>query len=134
MPGPVPKRSDERIRRNKVDIEKIAAIGVVPIPELQLDDPHPMVASMYRSLRESAQNKYFEPSDWEFARFTMFFMDNLLKQGRPSAIMLQQVNSMLASLLVTEGDRRRVRMEVERNRVGGDVIDVAEMFRQRLTR
>ena len=134
MPGPVPKRSDERIRRNKVDIEKVTAIGVVPVPELGLVDPHPMVSDMYRSLRQSAQSRYFEPSDWEFARFTMVFMDNLLKQGRPSSLMLQQVNAMLSSLLVTEGDRRRVRMEIERNKQGGDVIDVAEMFRQRLAR
>lgn len=134
MPGPVPKRSEERIRRNKVDIERVTAIGAVPIPVLGLDDPHPMVSDMYRSMRESAQSRFFEPSDWEFARFCMFFMDNLLKQGRPSSLMLQQVNAMLSSLLVTEGDRRRVRMEVERNKQGGDVIDVAEMFRQRLAR
>jgi hypothetical protein len=134
MPGPVPKRSDERIRRNKVDIEKVTAIGKVPVPDLGLADAHPMVRSMYRAMRESAQSKYFEPSDWEFARFTMYFVDNLLKQGKPSSLLLQQVNSMLSSLLVTEGDRRRVRMEVERDHSGGDVIDVAEMFRQRLAR
>ena len=134
MPGPVPKRSEERIRLNKVDIDKVRAIGPVVYPKLGMSDPHPLVASLYESMKKSGQAKFFEPTDWEFARFTMFFMDHLLKQPRPSSLMLQQVNTMLTSLLVTEGDRRRVRMEVERDTQGGDVIDVAEMFRQRLAR
>ena len=39
---------------------------------------------------------------------------------------------MLADLLVSEGARRRVRLEIERSESEGDVLDVADLFRQRL--
>jgi hypothetical protein len=133
--GPVPKRSEDRIRRNKpeVPIEKITSIGTVVAPPLGLDDPHPTTQSFYDSLGGSAQSQYYEPSDWEYARITMHFVDRLLKNpgGRGVAMLLATVNGMLSNLLVTEGDRRRVRIEVERDNQGGDVVDIAEFFRQR---
>lgn len=133
--GPVPKRDDERIRRNKPDepTTVIQMIGQVGPPSLGIADPHPLVREMYDSLAESGQAKYFEPSDWQFAQFTMVFVNDLLKTSRPSAVMLQTVNSMLADLLFTEAQRRRVRMEVERNdnTEGGKVLDVADIFRER---
>jgi len=130
--GPVPKRSDERIRRNKdeVPIEKVEAIGPVEIPELGFDNPHPVVVDLYRSLSESAQSQFYEPSDWQYARFALHFANRLLKSPKPSGQMLASVNQMLTDLLVSEGSRRRVRLEVERNQAEGDVIDIAAHFRQ----
>lgn len=134
--GPIPKRSDQKIRRNKeeVPVDKVTAIGSVRIPELGFDNPHPLVESLYKSLTLSAQRQYYEPSDWEYARFALHFADQLLKSEKPSAVMLASVTGMLNDLLVSEGDRRRVRMEIERNQNqdGGQVLDVADMFRQRL--
>lgn len=131
--GPIPKRSDERIRRNKDEaLEKVAAIGVVRQPPLDFDDPHPLVVDLYLSLAESAQSRFYEPSDWQFAKFALHFADQLLKSRRPSAQLLASVQTMLTDLLVSEGSRRRVRLEVERSQSGGDVLDVADMFRQRL--
>lgn len=138
MPGPVPNRSDQRVRRNKpeVPITKVTAIGNVPIPELDLGETtHPLVTSMYESLRHSAQAKFYEPSDWEYARLTFHFVNELLWRREPSAMMLASVNQMLTSLLMTEGDRRRVRLEVERTQTDtgtGKVMSVADRFKQQL--
>ena len=134
MPGPVPKRSEERIRRNKPEFEitKINADGVVEQPELGLSDPHPITADFWESLADSGQAKFYEPSDWQFARFTLHFADQLLKSSRPSAQMLQGVNSALSDLLVSEGARRRVRMEVERQKTKAEVVDLAAMFEERM--
>lgn len=134
MPGPIPKRSEERIRRNKpeVAIDSITVIGKVPQPDLGLTDPHPLITDLYESLKESAQSRFYEPSDYQYARFCLHFADLLLKSNRPSAQLLASVNQMLTDLLVSEGSRRRVRLEVERSDSGGDVIDVAGLFRQRL--
>lgn len=132
--GPVPKRSDERIRRNAevIPIEKLAAAGLVIAPALALDDPHPMVVNFYDSLKESAQAKYYEPSDWEYARYVMYFINKLLRQqGNPSAVMFAAINTALSNLLVTEGDRRRVRIEVERDGQEADITDIATYFRER---
>lgn len=133
--GPIPKRSDERIRRNTENgtTDKVTVIGPVPIPQLGIEDPHPIVTDLYRSLTESAQKRYYEPSDWEYARFTLHFADSLLKSPRPSAQLLASVNQMLSNLLVSEGDRRRVRLEVERTQTGdGVVVDIASVYRERL--
>lgn len=132
--GPVPKRSEERIRRNKPEVEvtKVEAAGTVPQPDLGFADPHPMIVEFWESLAVSAQAQFYEPSDWAFAKFTLHFADTLLKSSRPSAQLLQGVNSALGDLLVSEGARRRVRMEVERNKAKADVVDLAEMFKERL--
>lgn len=134
--GPVRKRSDQRVRRNKDEVatEKLGVIGVVPVPPLGFSDPHPLVSDLYKSLRDSGQSRYYEPSDWQYARLALHFADQLLKSSRPSAQLLVTVNQMLSSLLVSEGDRRRVRLEIERNQSGADakVLEVADLFRQRL--
>jgi hypothetical protein len=132
--GPVPKRDSERIRRNKIEpAEVVAVIGSVEVPPLGLSDPHPIVVDLYRSLAESAQSRFYEASDWQFARFAMHFADQLLKAQRASGPVLATVHSMLGELLVSEGARRRVRMEVERSNGGtADVVDIASMFKARL--
>lgn len=131
--GPIPKRSEERIRRNKDEfgpVEKIPAAGRVEQPPLDFEAPHPMITDFYASLADSAQAQYYEPSDWQFARFTLHFMDQLLKAGRPSAQMLTAVNSALTDLLVSEGSRRRVRLEVERETSKAQVFDLSERLRE----
>lgn len=132
--GPVPKRDSERIRRNKPEVETtvIEMIGQVGPPALGIVDPHPITQDFYDSLLESGQSKFYEPSDWQYARLCFHFVDQLLKSGKPSSMILQQVNSMLGDLLVAEGQRRRVRMEIQRDTPeSNNVIEAGDMFRQR---
>jgi len=135
--GPVPKRSDERIRRNKPDvpIEKLEVPGTVEIPELGIENPHPFVEEFYNSLKESAQSRYYEPSDWQYARWLCFAMDDYIKGRKPSAVMFQSINSALSDLLITEGERRRVRLEIERGQNGpgeeAQVTSIEEYFKKR---
>lgn len=140
IPGPTPNRSDQRVRRNKpkVPIQKVTAIGVIPIPDLCITDDlgvHPLVNDLFQSLKDSAQSKYYEPSDWHYARLALHFVNRLLWSSRPSSEMLATVNSMLTSLLMTEGDRRRVRLEIERKppgEIGQQEATVADMFKRAL--
>lgn len=131
--GPAPKRSEERIRRNKEEpIDKVDMIGEVEVPELGIPNAHPIIVDFYESLKESGQSKYYEPSDWQFARYTMHFANRLIQSGKPSSQMLAAVNNALQDLLVSEGQRRRVRLEVERAEAKGEVVDLAAMFKERL--
>ena len=136
-PGRIPKRDEERIRRNKPDVPttKIPTVGEFKIPALGIANAHPLVRDLYNSMKKSGQSQYMEPSDWEYARITMYALNDLLTS--PSgigAMKLQAVNQMMSSLLLTEGDRRRARMEVERvKEVKEDnVVNVSDLFRQRL--
>ena len=121
MPGPIPKRSEERLRQNKpegVDISKVPMAGKVEIPSLGIADANPFVVDMYNSLIYSGQTKHYEPSDWQTARFAMMIMNDLINNkhhGRPSAQLLTELNSMFSRLMVTEADRRRARVEVTRH-------------------
>lgn len=134
MAGPIPKRDSERIRRNKpvTPTDTITAIGTVDVPDLGLIFPCDLVIDFWNALKDSAQAKYYEPSDWQYARMALHFADGLIKSDKPSSMMLTVVNSMLADLLVAEGQRRRVRMEIERAAATGEVVDVASMFADRL--
>lgn len=133
--GPVPKRSDELIRRNIDDrpLDKVEASGKVPVPPLGIVDAHPVVKNLYESMKKSAQAKFYEPTDWAYALMAFHFINQQLWAGKPSAQMLASINQMLSSLLLTEADRRRVRIEIERaEKPAAKVISASELFRQRL--
>jgi hypothetical protein len=132
--GPVPKRSSERGRQPYDNvIDKVHAFGVVKKPELGLGDGvHPLITDFWESVGESAQSRYYEASDWQYLRITLHFLNKLLNTGKPSAQMLTVVNQMLTDLLVSEGSRRRVRMEIERNVTNQDaeVKNISDYFRK----
>lgn len=134
--GPIPERSDAVQRRNKPDtpVDKVPVFGAVVVPELGLKNPHPLTVDLYTSMKDSGQSKFYEPSDWESARIAMHFLDKLLKKANPSAMMLTTVNQMLSNLLLTEGERRRVRMEVERKPDGpaAPVLSLTDRFEAHL--
>jgi hypothetical protein len=131
--GPVPKRSEDRIRHDSNVIDKVQAFGVVRKPDLGLGDSvHPIITDFWNSVGESAQSRYYEASDWQYLRTSLHFLNQLLKSNKPSAQMLTVVNQMLTDLLVSEGSRRRVRMEIERNVTSQDaeVKNLSDYFKQ----
>jgi hypothetical protein len=144
--GPIPKRNEERVRRNIPEDPTVTVQmhGLVTIPELgdisHMGETHPLVEEMYESIRQSASVKYFEPTDWSYARLTMHTLNAELVSakhlGKPiGAMKLTAINQMLSALLLTEGDRRRARLEIERapsDSGSGKVLDVTDMLRQRL--
>lgn len=143
--GPIGKRDEERIRRNIPEdpTKTVVMPGFVPIPELgdvsHLGETHPLVTDMYESIKASAAVKYYEATDWQFARLTLYTLNQELiaaqHNGKPvGAMKLTAINQMLSALLLTEGDRRRARLEIERAPAesSGKVLDVTDMLRQRL--
>ena len=117
MPGPVPKRSDVRRRVNKPEIE-IATGGRgarVPVPAV---DPewHPIAARWFEALGESGQSEFYEPSDWAHAFLLTSVMSRMLFAERLSAQLFASVDTASTRLMVTEGDRRRLRVELERRK------------------
>jgi hypothetical protein len=119
--GPIPKRSEERRRRNKDDgPELIQAPAGQPkgLPDLPEPSPlwDPIATDWYLSLRQSGQAAFYEPSDWAVARYAAELMSRVLdcSERGPNGQLVAALNSVMSSLLTTEGDRRRARMELER--------------------
>lgn len=137
--GPIPDRSEDRIRRNAGDpIETVTAIGPVPVPELDIGLTHPLVDDLYRSLGESAQARFFEPSDWQIARFTLDQLNKelLYEKGVIGAMKLSAFFQAFSTLMMTEGDRRRLRIEIQRKTEGeqtGEVLSFADAMRARVS-
>lgn len=163
MSGPVPKRSEERRRRNKeggeivkVDVAALAAEDVT-IPAAN-EDWHPTAYAMYESLMRSGQAIFYEPSDWALAYTLCETLSRALDPvpmvvgaGEDSKVEFHEVplpgaalNAFLkgmASLMVTEGDRRRLRIELERAKAreaaaggGGSVIPISQKRQDRFRR
>ncbi|MFD4394658.1 hypothetical protein [Kitasatospora sp. NPDC058478] len=121
--GPIPKRSQERMgHRSK---EEKGSLTTVPagrpddLPDLPEPDAlwHPIAADWYLSLQDSGQACFYQPSDWATARYAAELMSRVLLAERPNGQLVAALNSVMATLLATEGDRRRVRIELERRTV-----------------
>lgn len=131
--GPIPKRSEERRRRNKDDgPELIQASSGAPEDLPDLPDPdalwHPIASEWYLSLRESGQAAFYQASDWAVARYAAELMSRLLMSDRaPNGQLVAALNAVMSSLLTTEGDRRRARMELERKPSAPKLASVAPL-------
>ncbi|WP_279106507.1 hypothetical protein [Mobiluncus curtisii] len=114
--GPVGKRSEDRIRRNKPD----GGLTIVDMPASVCAPPEPddewCVAArrIWDSLVSSGQSRFYEPSDWAYAQFAMDEMSRYVKNGKQVGDRLSAIDSMLVRLLLTEGDRRRAGLELSR--------------------
>jgi hypothetical protein len=117
-----------------------------------VDDFHPIALQAYWSLASSGQSIFMEPSDWATA---LALCEMLSRELKPKPIVVddggeagshiewveQPVNGAVmnaflkgwASLMATEGDRRRLRMEFERKKAkdaaasGGNVAQISKL-------
>jgi hypothetical protein len=138
--GPIPARSDQKRRRNKSEspTDSVTLEGVVEVPEP--GDWHSTALAWYGSLAESGQSRFYEPSDWQTAQVAAEALHRFLTDDKPNAQLLAQFNAMQATLMVTEGARRRAGIELERRVLqpeeegprGGNVTRMADR-RKRLT-
>lgn len=150
--GPAPKRSDQKRRRNKPDVPVEQAEGADEV-EIPAADPewHPVAAQFYAALAKSGQSVFYEPSDWALAyalaeSMSLEFKPQPVvdKDGNVTWVRFPPKGASLAAwlkgmtvLLVGEGDRRRVRLELQRQAPegGDDDADVSELaeYRNRLS-
>ena len=129
--GPIPKRSEERRRRNKPNTpqDTIPASGSVTIPPAD-SKWHPVARRIYESLKSSGQSQFYEPSDWAAA---YLLAESLSRDLKPQSIgvhpetgkviracvplkgaSLAAYLKAFAALGVTEGDRRRMGVKIDR--------------------
>jgi hypothetical protein len=73
---------------------------------------HPIARRLWDSLKTSGQQDYYQSSDWALAYSLCEDLSYYKKSGKRSGQMLQTIYSAFERLLVAEGDRRRVRIEL----------------------
>lgn len=135
--GPAPKRSDQVRRRNAgqddIPVTEVPRVtpGRVKAPPLPFTT-HPLAMEWYYSLERSAQSLYFEESDWRAAQVAAHEIGRMLNAGKPSGQLFTAIWSAMGDLLTTEGQRRRLRFEIDRaeaeedDEVDAVVIDLAK--------
>jgi hypothetical protein len=133
--GPVPKRSEEKRRRNarteagmSNEVEKVDVSGVVEIPEPD-SGWHSIPYELYKSVMDSAFRRFYEPSDWMVLYLTCESLSRdlseqfvgMTEQGEVirdfiplKGASLTAYSRVFASLLLTDGDRRKLRLEIDR--------------------
>lgn len=141
--GPIPAREEElarpRSRNGREDNEVTKGLARATFVPDADPDWHPIAHMLWEGLMESGQSDYYQQSDWAFA---YSLMEDLTRYKEPltnretgelyfkrSGQMLQTIYSAMERLLVTEGDRRRARIELQQPEPENDpaaVIALAE--------
>lgn len=130
--GPIPKRESQRRRANKPETPVTHApsggTDGYERPE-PAEDWHPLAARWWNALAKSGQSAFYQPSDWEHANVWAHLLSLQLWSGKPSAMLLAAWDSASTRLLITEGDRRRLRLELDRGVVADpdEAVAVASM-------
>lgn len=75
---------------------------------------HPIAKRLWKAMGESGQSRFYEPSDWAVAYSLMDDLSHYKAGAKRSGQMLQTIMSSLSSLMLTEGDRRRLQIELSR--------------------
>jgi hypothetical protein len=148
--GPVPKRTDQRRRRNAPATPVTSAPSGPPSAAAKAgargrsstspsaDDPatwapspakagwHPTAKQLWTALGQSGQARYYQPSDWAVA---FLLCESITADLRPQTVITPDGHPIrvtrppsassiaawlkgLGSLMATEGDRRRLAMEL----------------------
>lgn len=139
-PGRIPNREADlarpRSRKGSDQVEVTRGeLMPVTIPE---PDPswHPIALLVWDGLITSGQSQFYQNSDWAFAYsvcedLSMYKRPHLDRSGneyvKRSGQMLQTIYSALERLLITEGDRRRVRLELTTPEPDEDAATVTVM-------
>jgi hypothetical protein len=117
MPGPMPKRSEERTRRNKTGEDGLSVKKGVALP-YQWQEPgedwDPRIVTFYESFKDSGMQAYYQQTDVSVLWLACDLLSSqVMSSGRPSAMMLAECMKMLDGLGITEGERRRIKIELD---------------------
>lgn len=116
--GPMPKDASERRRRNEPESgppAKASITGRVIAPRCP-PLAHPKARFWFESLKTSGQRKWFEPSDWAEALIIVELIGQLFNEEEFNASGWRAVFSRMAMLGTTIGDRRRLGIEIDREK------------------
>jgi hypothetical protein len=153
--GPIPKRTEERRRRNTtteagetLEAEKVE-VDAPPAPPLPMNEKwHADAKEFYQACIDSVQSRFYEPSDWAALKMACETQSRLLEKvpvvttddnGDTKVEMLRMpikgadlngLTKLWSLLMVTEGDRRRLRLEIERKAATPDLPATAEQVVQ----
>lgn len=145
----IPKREEQRVRTTPLgqEITKVEMVGAVKPPSLAQFPGYlttTLTKGFWESMKTSGQVKYWEPTDWMTALTALHLLDKQLRPykdkngqlvyGPVSPTMVAAIWQMLSSVAITEGERRRLRLEVERKtaqEASKPLATVTDLYKER---
>ena len=90
MPGPAPKPDSKRRRYGKPKSYGAAEPTTAPAAAsvdrvLGIDDPHPLIASLWDTVQESCEAAFYSDCDWVRLRLELWHANREMASSRPSA-------------------------------------------------
>lgn len=134
MPGPSPKPASRRRRANK-PVSYGAATPVILPAARDHDralgfDAHPLVASLWATLHESCESRFYSAADWERARMELWYADQVMRSGCPTAAAWGVVQHGLNELLISPAIKRRCAIELKPPGPDADEVAAVSMMSQ----
>lgn len=133
--GPVPNRSDDLSRDRDANRGERADItkgksrpATIPQPDPEW---HLIARLLWDAAIESGQTDFYESSDYAVLYSICDDISYYKQMGKRSGQMLASIYSAMETLLVTEGARRRVRVELQDEvEEEAEVVDMDERRRR----
>ena len=113
--GPVGKRKDQKHGHiSKAERDSVRKAGqAIPASPPDAGDWSHGITQWYESLAESGQSVWYSAADWASAWLMADAMNDELAEGPMKAATVANWLKLNASLLATEGDRRRAAVELQ---------------------
>jgi hypothetical protein len=89
------------------------AAGVPKDRELGLEDPHPLVVSMWNTIQSSCEATFYSEADWARLRLELWYANEVMRNPRPTGQAWTQVQHGLSDLLVSPAAKRRCAIELK---------------------
>lgn len=136
--GPVPQTDESlaRKRSRKGSDQPDLTIGErreTTMPDVD-EDWHPIAKELFEAAGRSGQADFYQDSDWWLLYSICDDLSLYKKSSRRSAQFAQTLYSAMERLLIAEGDRRRVRVELhepEKPKTGFAVVAM-DQYRERM--
>ena len=138
MPNRSADLSRPKSRKSANEGRDIAAPskGVLLPSSIPPADPewHPICTMIWEAMQTSGQSYWYQNSDWAYAYAVMDDVNMYKRSPTRSAMHMAAINDALRSLMLTEGERRRARIELERpDETAGDAeLKIMADYRQAL--
>ena len=92
MPGPVPKPASKRRRRQRAGElwrrtadDRAGRSSGRDGRSLGIDNPHPLIASLWNTVQSSCESAFYSEADWERLRFELWYANQAMRSGRPTS-------------------------------------------------
>ena len=131
--GRPPKPASKRRRTNKPASWGAAEPVTAPAAsagdrELEIENPHQLVANMWAVVQTSAECRFYSEADWARLRLELWNANEILTSGKPiTGNAWATVQHGLNAMLISPAEKRRAAIEVKPTGVDEDEVAATSM-------